>query len=70
VSAGVKLYPVFHRLGDVNGDNKFTITDVVLEYDYVLNGSAENFAIDEADANNDGSISMADVIEILNSIIK
>jgi hypothetical protein len=69
VSAGGKLYPVFHRLGDVNGDKKFTIADVVHEVNYIKNGSANNFAEEEADANNDGFITMADVVEIINSII-
>ena len=69
VSSGMKLYPVFHRLGDVNGDGKFTISDVVLEANYIKNGSADNFAIDEADANNDDQITISDVVEIANSVM-
>lgn len=68
VNADTRLYPIFHRLGDVNGDNKFTIADVVLETNYIKNGSAENFLVDEADANNDGKITLEDVIEIANSV--
>ena len=68
MSEALSLYPVFHRLGDVNGDKKFTIADVVLEANYIKNGSAENFAADEADANNDGQITIADVVEIANSV--
>jgi hypothetical protein len=68
VSAGMKLYPVFHRMGDVNGDQKFTIADVVLEANYIKNGSAQSFAASEADANDDGSITIADVVEIANSV--
>jgi len=68
MSSGLRLYPVFHRLGDVNGDNKFSIADVVHEANYIKNGSAENFAIEEADANNDGVITIADVVEIANSV--
>jgi hypothetical protein len=68
VNSGMKLYPVFHRLGDVNGDGKFTISDVVHEANYIKNGSANNFATDEADANNDGQISISDVVEIANSV--
>ena len=68
MSADLRLYPVFHRLGDVNGDNKFSIADVVHEANYIKNGSAENFAEDEADANNDGQITIADVVEIANSV--
>ena len=68
VNAQSKLYPVFHRLGDVNGDGKFTISDVVHEANYIKNGSADNFATDEADANNDGQITISDVVEIANSV--
>ena len=68
VSSGLRLYPVFHRLGDVNGDGLFTIADVVLEANYLKNISAENFAVEEADANNDGEITIADVVEIANSV--
>ena len=68
VGSEMKLYPVFHRLGDVNGDGKFTIADVVLEANRIKNGSAENFSADEADANNDGEITIADVVEIANSV--
>ena len=68
VSEGMKLYPVFHRLGDVNGDKEFSIADVVLEANYLKNGSAANFATEEADANDDGQISIADVVEIANSV--
>ena len=68
VGAEMKLYPVFHRMGDVNADNKFTISDVVLEANYIKDGSAENFAQDEADANGDGQITISDVVEIANSV--
>lgn len=68
VNAEMKLYPVFHRLGDVNGDQKFTIADVVHEANYIKGISAENFEADEADANSDGEITIADVVEIANSV--
>ena len=68
VGGEMKLYPVFHRMGDVNGDNRFTIADVVLEANYIKDGSAGNFAQDEADANGDGQITISDVVEIANSV--
>jgi hypothetical protein len=52
----------------VNGDKKFSIADVVQEANYIKNGSANNFAVDEADANSDGQITIADVVEIANSV--
>ena len=66
--AEYRLYPVFHRLGDVNGDKKFTIADVVLEANYIKGDPINNFMVDEADANNDGQITIADVVEIANSV--
>ena len=53
---------------DVNGDQKFTIADVVHEANYIKGTSAENFEADEADANSDGEITIADVVEIANSV--
>lgn len=64
----VRLYPVFHRLGDVNGDKRFSIADVVMEANYIKGDPIENFLVDEADANNDGQITIADVVEIANSV--
>lgn len=69
VNGKQKLYPVFHRLGDVNGDGSFSITDVVLEANYIKDGSAGTFAEEEADANCDNAITIADVVEIANSIM-
>lgn len=68
VNAKTRLYPVFHRLGDVNGDGKFTIADVVHEANYIKNGAAENFNTGEADANSDGVVTISDVVEIANSV--
>ncbi len=68
VSAGTSLYPVFHRMGDVNGDKAFTIDDVALVANYLRNGATDSFVADEADANGDGVITLADVVEIANSI--
>ena len=69
VGGELRLYPVFHRLGDVNGDGKFSIADVVLEANYIKGSATDNFAEDEADANNDGEITIADVVEIANSVM-
>ena len=68
VNGKMKLYPVFHRLGDVNGDKKFSIADVVLEANFIKGAAAENYAASEGDANSDGEITIADVVEIANSV--
>ena len=69
VGSDLSLYPVFHRMGDVNGDGKFTIADVVIEANYIKDNSANNFAEDEADANSDGEITISDVVVIANSLM-
>ncbi len=68
VNGEYNLYPVFHRLGDVNGDNMFTIADVVLLNNYIIGHPADGIILDEADANNDGEITHDDVIVIATSI--
>ena len=68
VGGEMTLYPVFHRLGDVNGDGKFTTADALLEASYLLNGTAEDFVATEGDANSDGKITLADAVEIANSV--
>ena len=68
ISAAAKLYPVFHRMGDVNSDGMFTIADVVLEANYIKGATTDGFATEEADANDDGEMSIADVVEIANSV--
>ena len=68
VNGVFRLYPVFHRLGDVNGDKQFSIADVVHEANYIKDGKAEGFVTSEADANSDGNITIADVVEIANSV--
>ncbi len=68
VNGGYNLYPVFHRLGDVNGDGIFTIADAVFLTNHVNGRPADGIVLDEADANGDGEITHDDVIEIALSI--
>lgn len=67
--AEMRLYPVFHRLGDVNGDKRFTIADVVREANFIMGRQVGEFMEDEADANSDGEVTIADVVEIANSVM-
>lgn len=69
VSSALKLYPVFHRLGDVNGDKLFNKADLDLLADYINGGKATGFIVGEADANNDGTVNVLDVVEIVHSLI-
>ena len=70
VNSSLKLYPVFHRLGDVNGDELFNGADIDLLTKYIDGASVGNFLKDEADTNCDGDINIVDVVEIINSITK
>lgn len=64
VTGETKLYPVFHRLGDVNGDNMFTIADLVCLTNHINGNTPATFVQEEADANNDGQITVDDVTMI------
>lgn len=61
------IYPVFHRLGDVNGDKMFTIADLVCLTNHLNGNTPDNFVAAEADANNDGEITAEDVTVIAES---
>ena len=67
VDGAKNLYPVFHRLGDVNGDKMFTIADLVCLTNHLKGNTPDNFVAAEADANNDGKITAEDVTVIAES---
>ena len=67
VDGAKNLYPVFHRLGDVNGDKMFTIADLVYLTNHLNGNTPDNFVPAEADANNDGEITAEDVTVIAES---
>lgn len=55
--------------GDVNGDDKITITDAGLIVNYILGSVSGDFNEYAADVNNDGSISITDAGEIVRIIL-
>ena len=57
------------KLGDVNGDDKMSITDAVGIVNYILGNASANFHAEAADVNNDGSISITDAVRIVNIIL-
>ncbi len=57
------------RLGDVNGDDKISITDAVGIVNYILDNASANFHVEAADVNNDGNISITDAVMIVNIIL-
>ena len=64
VDGAKSLYPVFHRLGDVNGDKLFTVADLVSITNHLNGNTPENFNAAEADADNDGKVSSEDITVI------
>ncbi len=56
--------------GDVNGDGKISVTDVMGLVNSLLGHASDNFVIDEADTNGDGQISVTDVMVLVKSVIQ
>lgn len=56
-------------LGDVNGDGKVTVTDVLLIMDKAQGKSPEYFVEEAADLNGDGAVTLADAIKALAMIL-
>ena len=56
--------------GDVNGDGRIDVADIVELVNYLKGNSSEKFNIDEADVNNDGTIDNDDVEVLGGKVIK
>lgn len=56
-------------MGDVNGDGRFSISDITALIDYLLAGCQTSFHIQNADANSDGTISIADVTALIDMLL-
>lgn len=55
--------------GDVNSDGYYTMSDVVMMVNAVLERAQANFNADVADMNGDGVITMGDVVKVLNMVL-
>ena len=64
----LKLKPAFIP-GDVNGDTRVNIIDVMAVYAYILGQQPTPFNVDAADVNNDGSVNVIDVQRIYSMIL-
>lgn len=53
--------------GDVNGDGIVDITDIKTIISHIIGEQPENFNIEEADANGDDDVNIADVVKIIHS---
>lgn len=56
--------------GDVNGDGKVNVADIVELVSYINGNPSNNFNFAEADANNDGAVNEADVDVIADVVLK
>ena len=56
-------------LGDVNGDGYYTMADVVMMVNAVLEKPQANFNANVADMNGDGAITMSDVVSVLRLVL-
>lgn len=57
-----------YTLGEVNGDDKINISDVVTLVNYLSEMNPANFIVEAADVNQDGKINIADVVTLINLI--
>ena len=57
------------NLGDVNGDGKVDINDVVCMVNHILGSYNTNFVFENADMNGDGDINISDVTVLVNIIL-
>ena len=57
------------KLGDVNGDDKMSITDAVGIVNYILGNPSSNFHSEAADVNGDNRISITDAVALVNIIL-
>ena len=56
-------------IGDVNDDDRYTISDVVMTVNEILGIAQENFNAAMADVNGDGYITIGDVVSILRMVL-
>ncbi|MCR5433692.1 MAG: hypothetical protein K6F20_04780 [Bacteroidaceae bacterium] len=57
------------KLGDVNGDDKISITDAVGIVNYILGSPSATFHPEAADVNGDSKISITDAVAVVNIIL-
>lgn len=57
-------------MGDINGDGEYSIADVALLVDYLLERDTGNFILANADVNKDGDVTISDVLSIIKLILE
>ena len=61
--------PLMHRYGDTNGDGQLTAADVVCLLNYILGIDDENFDISHGDLDNNGEITVNDLVLDIQAVI-
>ncbi len=57
------------KKGDVNCDDKVTITDAVSIVNFILGNPSDGFNVKAADVNGDGKVSITDAVGVVNIIL-
>ena len=68
--ATVETVANFGKPGDVNGDGKISIADIVLTVNALMGNVQQNFIFVAADMNGDGKISIGDVVLVVNRLLE
>ncbi len=67
-TAGVTTLSTPKR-GDVNGDGRRNVSDIMLIVNYILGQTSEDFNTVLADLNNDGNVNVSDIMILVNIIL-
>ena len=67
-SAGATILSTPKR-GDVNGDGRRNVSDIMLIVNYILGQTSEDFNTVLADLNNDGNVNVSDIMILVNIIL-
>ena len=57
------------KRGDVNGDGRRNVSDIMLIVNYILGQASEDFNTIVADLNNDGNVNVSDIMILVNIIL-
>ena len=57
------------KRGDVNGDGRRNVSDIMLIVNYILGQTSEDFNTIVADLNNDGNVNVSDIMILVNIIL-
>jgi Ca2+-binding EF-hand superfamily protein len=56
-------------MGDVNGDGRISVTDVISMNSYILEEEPAQFIRKVADLNGDGKVTITDMVQVIDIIL-